>query len=223
MRITAQLVVGALAGLLYVLASHWLMTAAPHSSWNAVALLTPMLMLIVLMAWRARQRVLALVGLAVLAALVLNAGLGQGVPQRWLFLGQHVVIHLALAALFGISLRRGSEALISSVARHVHGHLTPDMARYSRKVTIAWVLYFVAMAALSVGLFLFAPFDAWAAFANWLTPFAVALMFGGEHLLRYRLHPEFERVRIAQVIAAYARRASSQPDEMSNHSGLAKP
>lgn len=223
MRITAQLVMGALAGLLYVLASHWLMTAAPQSSWNAVALLTPMLMLIVLMAWRARQRVVALVGLAVLAALALNAWLGQGVPQRWLFLGQHVVIHLALAALFGISLRRGSEALISSVARHVHGHLTPAMAHYSRKVTIAWVLYFIAMAALSVGLFLFAPFDAWAAFANWLTPFAVALMFSGEHLLRYRLHPEFERVRIAQVIAAYARRASPQAAEVSNHSGLAKP
>ena len=223
MRVAAQVVMGALAGLLYVWASHWLMTAAPHSSWNAVALLAPMLMLIVLMAWRARQRAVALVGLAVLAVLVLTAGLGRGVPQRWLFLGQHVVIHLALAALFGISLRRGSEALISSVARHVHGHLTPDMARYSRKVTIAWVLYFITMAALSVALFKFAPFDAWAAFANWLTPLAVMLMFGGEHLLRYRLHPEFERVRMVQVIAAYARRTSPQSAEVSNHSGLVKP
>ena len=223
MRITAQLVMGALAGLLYVWASHWLMTAAPPSSWNAVALLAPMLMLIVLMAWRVRQRAMALVGLGILVALGLNAGLGQGVPQRWLFLGQHVVIHLALAALFGISLRRGSEALISSLARHVHGHLTPDMARYSRKVTIAWVLYFIAMAMLSAALFLFAPFDAWAAFANWLTPLAVALMFGSEHLLRYRLHPEFERVRMVQVIAAYARRAAPSAAESPNHSGLAKP
>jgi uncharacterized membrane protein len=223
MRITAQLVMGALAGLLYVWASHWLMTAAPPSSWNAVALLAPMLMLIVWMAWGARQRVVALVGLAVLAALGLNAALGQGVPQRWLFVGQHVVIHLALAALFGISLRRGSEALISSVARHVHGHLTPAMARYSRKVTIAWVLYFIGMAAMSVALFLFAPFDAWATFANWLTPLAVALMFGGEHLLRYRLHPEFERVRMVQVIAAYARRSTPPNAQAPNHSGLAKP
>ena len=36
----------------------------------------------------------------------------------------------------------------------------------------------------------FEPFDTWAFFANLLNPLAVALMFAGEHLLRYRLHPE---------------------------------
>ena len=33
----------------------------------------------------------------------------------------------------------------------------------------------------------------WAVFANLLTPLALVAMFVGEYLLRYRLHPEFER------------------------------
>ena len=53
------------------------------------------------------------------------------------------------------------------------------------------------MAAISIGLFLFAPFDAWALFANLLTPLAMVLLFVGEFLLRYRLHPEFERATLA--------------------------
>ena len=54
-----------------------------------------------------------------------------------------------------------------------------------------------------------APFAAWALFANLLTPLAVVLMFVGEFLLRYRLHPEFERATLADAMTAYARRATA--------------
>ena len=43
-------------------------------------------------------------------------------------------------------------------------------------------------------------------FANLLTPLAMVLMFVGEYLLRYRLHPEFERATLAQAMRAYSRR-----------------
>jgi len=87
----------------------------------------------------------------------------------------------------------------------VHGGLTPAMEHYTRKVTVAWTVYFVAMAALSLGLYLGTTFAVWATFANVGTPVALALMFGGEHLLRYRLHPEFERATMQDAIRAYAR------------------
>ncbi len=61
------------------------------------------------------------------------------------------------------------------------------------------------MAALSLVLYAFAPFDAWATFANLVTPLAMLLMFVGEYLLRYRLHPEFERATLAQAVRAYRR------------------
>ena len=68
------------------------------------------------------------------------------------------------------------------------------------------------MAALSIGLFLLAPFDAWALFANLVTPLAMVLMFVGEYLLRYRLHPEFERATLAEAMRAYARRDAAPAD-----------
>jgi uncharacterized membrane protein len=82
------------------------------------------------------------------------------------------------------------------------------MAAYSRKVTVAWTVYFVAMAVLSVVVFAAAPFAAWATFANLVTPLAIVAMFVGEYLLRYRLHPEFERATLAQAVRAYADRAT---------------
>jgi len=105
-------------------------------------------------------------------------------------------------------LQAGREPLVTALARRVHGSLTPAMEAYSRKVTLAWTVYFVAMAALSLVLYALAPFDAWATFANLVTPLAILLMFVGEYLLRYRLHPEFERATLAQAVRAYADRGS---------------
>jgi uncharacterized membrane protein len=66
------------------------------------------------------------------------------------------------------------------------------------------------MAVLSLVLYAAAPFDVWAAFANLVTPLAMALMFIAEYLLRYRLHPEFERATLAQAVRAYADRGSHE-------------
>jgi uncharacterized membrane protein len=209
MRARARVFLAGLAGLAYIAASHWLMTSAAASAWNAVALLAPMLVLVAVFSWRARQRLAGALALAVLAGLAIHAASGHVVSERALFLGQHVVIHLFLAALFGLSLRVGSQALISRVAQRVHGTLSPAMASYTRNVTLAWTVYFIVMVGLSLALYAWASFEAWATFANWLTPIALGLMFGGEHLLRYRLHPEFERVSMMRAIQAYSQRGAS--------------
>src|SRR5437763_895832 len=82
-----------------------------------------------------------------------------------------------------VALQGGREPLVTALARRVHGSLTPPMASYSRKVTLVWTGYFVAMAALSLALYAAAPFDVWAAFANLVTPIAIVVMFIGEYLL----------------------------------------
>ena len=187
-----RLVAAGLAGAAYLGGAHWLMTSAPSSSWNAVVIVGPMLVAAAVVAWQRRQRALALV----LAA-------------ETLYLGQHVAIHLLLAFVFGSTLAAGREPLVSALARRVHGHLTPAMAAYSRKVNVAWTLYFVAMALVSVVVFATAPFALWATFANLVTPLAIVAMFVGEYLLRYRLHPEFERATLAQAVRAYNDRAAS--------------
>ena len=208
----ARTVLVGLVGAAYVLASHWLMTRAPASEWNAVVIVGPMLALLALYAWHRRQRLLGGLASLGLVALCWLGWRGGGVAPATLYLLQHVAIHAALAAVFGVTLLPGREALITALARSVHGRLTPDMAVYSRKVTLAWTVYFVAMAAVSIVLFAFAPFELWATFANFGTPLTMALLFVGEHLLRYRLHPEFERATLGAAMRAFSRRDAASAD-----------
>ena len=192
----------------YVLASHWLMTGAPASPWNPVMVVGPMLAAAAFVAWQRRHRLLAALPALAVAALVVQAWRGDDLPVGSIYVCQHVAIHLLLALAFGLTLQPGRDSLVTALARRVHGTLTPAMVAYSRKVTLVWTGYFIAMAALSVVLYALAPFDVWATFANLVTPLAICVMFVGEYLLRYRLHPEFERATLAQAVRAYADRGS---------------
>ena len=196
----------ALAGIAYVLGSYWLTKSAPTSPWHAVVVVAPMLLLASTLAWQRQQRAIA--GLMALAGigLVLQAWLGGGLPAESIYLADHVAINVLLAVVFGVTLRPGRESLITTLARRVHGSLTPEMVGYSRKVTIAWTVCFAAMAVLSLAVFASAPFATWTAFAALATPLAMLGLFIGEFLLRYRLHPEFERATLAQAVRAYASR-----------------
>ena len=132
----------------YVVASHWLMTAAPAFAVEP----------------RARRRTAA--GAA--AALRLAARAARTRPRRgawpwsllaWLawrdgglaagllHLAPHLAVYAVLATVFALTLRRGREPLVTALVRRVHGHLTPGMAAYSRKVTVAWAICFAAIVA----------------------------------------------------------------------------
>ena len=208
----ARTVLVGLAGAAYVAGSHWLMTRAPASSWNAVVVVGPMLLLLALYGWQRGQHLLGAAALLGFAMLVVSAWRGGGVAPALLYLAQHVGIHVALAALFALTLRPGREPLVTALARRVHGGLSPGMVAYSRKVTITWAIYFAAMAVLSIGLFAFARFDVWAAFANLATPVAMVALFVGEYLVRYWLHPEFERATLRAAMNAYAQRHATPVD-----------
>ncbi|KQP11842.1 hypothetical protein [Pseudorhodoferax sp. Leaf267] len=203
-----------LLSVLYIAASHWLMTGADASPWNAVLVLAPMLIAIALGAWRAGQKPLALLATVSLAALCGQASLKTPLPAALLYLAQHVGINVFLAVGFGGTLRAGHTALITTIASRVHRQFTPAMAAYTRNVTRAWTVYFVGMALLSLALYAWAPFDTWALFANLLTPLAVAAMFAGEYVLRYWLHPDFERTTMADAIRSYMQSGKPPADSV---------
>jgi uncharacterized membrane protein len=208
--VRARVVALAVVAVVYVLISQWLMTRAPASPWNVVVVVAPVLTIAALLAWQRQQRTLAALAALATTALVVQVWRGGVVAAASIYVGQHVAIHALLAFVFGVTLQSGRESLVTALARRVHGRLTPSMEAYSRRVTVAWTAYFIVMAALSLALYVFAPFAAWATFANLLTPLAIALMFVGEYLLRYRLHPEFERATLAQAVRAYADRPSHE-------------
>jgi uncharacterized membrane protein len=206
----ARIALAALASLVYVMASQWLMTRTPPPAWSALALIGPMLALAGAWALRTGHRfVAALAALAIAALAALARADSTTLRTEWLWLGQHVVVHLALAIGFGATLASGHRPLITQIAHRVHGQLSPAMQRYTRQVTIAWVLYFIVMAAASLLLFRWASIELWATFANLVTPLAVSIMFVGEYLLRYRLHPEFERASMMDAVRAYLRPAGA--------------
>lgn len=134
-----------------------------------------------------------------------------------LYLLQHVGTNLALAGLFGGSLLGPGEALITRLARRIHGgHLSPLKIRYTRLSTAVWTTFFVACATLSLLLFWLAPTAVWSVFANLLPAPLVGLMFLAEHLWRCRILPPEERPRFADVVRAWRedsrhRSASARP------------
>ena len=202
-RLGTRIVAIAVASLAYVLGTHWLMTQEHASPWNVVGVLTPMLAAIAIGAWRAGQRWMAAGATLAIAGLCGQALMGVQFSAQVLYLAQHAGVHLFLAVGFGSTLRAGHTSLITTMAARVHRDFTPAMAIYTRKVTLAWTLYFIGMASVSLLLYAFASFDAWALFANLLTPIAAVVMFGAEYLLRYRLHPEFERTSVSDAIRSY--------------------
>jgi uncharacterized membrane protein len=202
-RLGTRIALIALASLAYVVGTHWLMTRAHESPWNVVGVLTPMLAAIAISAWRAGQRLLGAGCALLIAWLCTQASMGVQVSAQALYVAQHAGMHLFLAAVFGATLRAGHTPLITTFARRIHREFGPAKVIYTRKVTIAWTLYFIGMALVSVVLYAFASFEVWATFANLFSPIAVALMFGAEYFLRYRLHPEFERTTIADAIRSY--------------------
>jgi hypothetical protein len=112
----------------------------------------------------------------------------------------HWSIYAGLLAGFALTLRPGHEPLITAMARRMHG-LTPEMIRYTRRVTIAWSLFFAAQLTMSVGLFCFAPLTVWSFFVNILDLPLVAAMFAAEYAVRLRVLDDPPRHSIGAIIA----------------------
>jgi len=98
-----------------------------------------------------------------------------------------------LAAVFGRSLRTGHTPLCTRLADQLHGPLTPAELRYTRRVTLAWTLLFVAITLTTLGLYLAAPLAAWSFFVNFVTVPLIAAMFVAELAVRRRVLPPADR------------------------------
>jgi uncharacterized membrane protein len=186
------------AGAAYAYASHWLMSNAGGEAWAAAALLAPLALLVAGGVWRRS----ALAGLALLAvfgaALVLLARVGGASSVNRLYLVQHVAIHLVLLFAFARTLGAHDVSFVGRIARRIHGELTPAMRSYTHKVTWLWVGYFAGTAVASPLIYALCPFPVWSLLSNVGTPVLIASLFVGEYLLRYRLHPEFERASLVK-------------------------
>ena len=103
---------------------------------------------------------------------------------------------------------------MSVIARAMRPSMPQEVVEYTRAVTVAWTIYFVLMAALSVALYFGSSIAVWSAFATFVSGPAVALMFLFEFALRRRRMPGLHHATIAQSIAGF--RALVRPPRGSN-------
>jgi len=181
---------------------HRLVSADPHS---IVAELLIALPVLVFAAWLAsRTRARAAGGVVVVAAGVAGClAWNRSGTDAILPLLPHLAIYLLLLAWFASSLLPGREPLVTFMARHVHDVMPPALVAYTRRVTVAWCVFFLAMAVTSVALFAWAPVGVWSAFVNLLNLPLVAAMFVAEYLWRMIRHPGLSRATIPTMIRSF--------------------
>ena len=134
-----------LLGAAYALAAHWFTSRPGLAEYGAILSVAPWLAVGAALAWQSSHRLLAV--LASAAALV-ALYLARGVLVEnfvWVYFVQHAGTFLALAVAFGRTLAVSREPLCTRLARVVHGGMSDELARYTRQVTVAWTIFFVAM------------------------------------------------------------------------------
>jgi len=187
----------------YPLLAHYTNESAHNGNLGALVAIAPVVLIALALAWRSPRRFIML-GVLVLLCIALWAEWSAlenhfGLVY-WL---QHVGMQLILFMTFGRTLIAGRQPLCTRFAHAVHTVVTPQHEIYTRQVTIAWTLFFVAMASASTLLFFLAPLATWSVFANFLTLPLVALMFIAEYGVRRYVLPEMLHMHILDAVRAY--------------------
>jgi uncharacterized membrane protein len=185
-----------------VLAHHAVATPGQHGLGLAMALLPPLAIAFIAAARSPRR--LTWLPVWMLAAVGLWAARTPlALHFEWGLYLEHVSFNLGMALLFGRTLFQGRVPLCTRFAAMIRGSLTPAIARYTRQITVAWALFFVATAAVSTLMFAVAPIVAWATFANFVALPLVGVMFVAEHACRRFVLPREPHARMLDAIRAY--------------------
>lgn len=193
--------------------AHFGSSSALDADLGAAVGAAPIVALTAVLLWRVRQPYGIAAGVLLTVALLtwLWPLLTQHVAVIYLI--QHVGTNLMLAAVFGRTLFGGGDALVTRFARMAHSPLSALEIAYSRRVTVAWTIFFCADAALSLLLFLLGSPAVWSLFANVLGGPLLIAMFLAEFAVRCHVLPPHERTTIADSIRGYrkAMRQRSSP------------
>jgi len=94
-----------------------------------------------------------------------------------------VLVNGVLLTLFAASLA-SPPTVIERIARLREGELPPSVVLYTRRVTIAWTLFFVVNGGIALYTALRSSLDVWALYNGLIAYVLIGAMFGGELLVR---------------------------------------
>jgi uncharacterized membrane protein len=187
----------------YSVLSHYSNLNPQAQTLGAGLALGPMLIVGFVLIWRLSGAVLAVLTAAAAAFLLQRYWplLTQNFPVVYLI--QQCGFYAIMAFTFGRSLRSGRVPLCTQFADQLHGPLSPLELRYTRNVTVAWVIFFLLNVAVTVLLFDFASLRTWSLFVNFLSLPLILLMFVAEYAVRRRVLPKVQRNGLIATLRVY--------------------
>jgi uncharacterized membrane protein len=187
----------------YSVLSHYSNLNPQAHDLRTVLALAPMLTLGLVLLWRWSGALMAL--LAAAAAAYLLRAFWPLFAQNFsiVYLLQQAGFYSIMAFTFGRSLRKGSIPLCTQIADKVHGPLSALELRYTRQVTVAWVIFFLGNVAANFLLFEFAPLSVWSVFVNFCSLPLILLMFAAEYAVRRRVLPQVQSSGLIATLRVY--------------------
>ena len=115
----------------------------------------------------------------------------------------HAAIYSVLLWVFATTLLPGRVALVTRLATRMHGTLPRDIELYTRRVTVAWCVFFAAQLVLSALLLKFSTLSTWSLFVNLLNFPLVVLMFICEYAYRILRFRDFAHASLRQTVRSF--------------------
>jgi uncharacterized membrane protein len=189
--------------IVYAGLSHYSNSVAKTHDVGVGLALGPVLAVGLALIWRWAHLLVAL--LAAAAAAVLLRHYWPLLERNFslVYLLQEAGFYSLMAASFGLSLRRHETALCTQLADKVHGPLSAQEIRYTRQVTAAWTIFFLAVTLATMALFAFAPLRVWSLFANFFAVPLMVLMFAAEYAVRRRVLPQVQGGGVLAAVRVY--------------------
>jgi uncharacterized membrane protein len=165
--------------------------------------LAPMLTLGLALLWRWSGALIALLAAAATAYLLRTFWPLFAQNFSVVYLIQQAGFYSIMACTFGRSLLNNRVPLCTELADRVHGPLSALELRYTRSVTVAWVVFFLLNLSATFLLYRFAPLRIWSLFVNFCSLPLILLMFVAEYLVRRRVLPQVQRSGLIATLRVY--------------------
>lgn len=191
----------------YALLANYTLQSKEYAAIGAIVALIPIFISCALLAFRSRRRYLMLGLLALICPLFWFAWEYFKLHYNWVYWLMHESFQLLLLITFARTLMAGKQPLCTQFATIVHESITLEHAAYTRKITVAWALFFASILLISNILFFFYPIKIWSIFVNFLYLPLVVLMFVVEYMVRQWVLPQENQTSILDAVHAFMNRS----------------
>jgi uncharacterized membrane protein len=173
----------------FAVLSYYSYATPSAKSLGAAVSLAPIVLIGLVLAWRwTNPLVAALLGVLV-AGLLYHYWPVLKKNYEWADLLQQFTAYALVAFGFIRSLLAGRVPLCVQLGDKLHGPLSPAEIAYMRRATVAWAIFYSALALAILALFFLASPRFWALFVDFFVFGLIGLMWGADHLIRYRVLP----------------------------------